>query len=270
MQIISLGQGETLLLPEAGSKAAAVLRDCLDAQALKERAHDSAPFSKAEPAALRRLFDLNFLKAQAGSLVFKGGRGQTVLFTLAGHGLVLRRYLRGGLWGRLMGDKFCVLGPHARRALLEAELLEHMAAAGLPVAPAVLGLQIRQGLFYRQALITQAVPDSRNLAEVMAERSLTPDECGLIGRTLARFFAAGIHHTDLNLRNILLTKSGECVVIDFDKCFALKSLGFNLRMTMLHRLQRSFNKELTKNPLLNYDELTYTLIEQAALQQTGH
>ena len=57
----------------------------------------SLPYKSA--AELNRLFSLDFIKKNAAALSFKGGRGQTALFSLSGEDLVLRQYLRGGLWG---------------------------------------------------------------------------------------------------------------------------------------------------------------------------
>ncbi len=214
------------------------------------------------PATVLRCFDPAYVAAQASVLTVKGGRGQTLLFTLDSKDLVLRRYLRGGLWGKLMGDKCCLLFKTSQRAAAEFALLERLAAQGLFVPTPLWGLEARSGLWVRNALITYQIPHSRNLAEILAQRALTEDELRLIGKTLARFFKHQVLHTDLNIRNILLTKAGRCAVIDFDKCAQLPHLSTAQLDGMLARLQRSFNKEVRLRQV-HFTPQDFTILEQS-------
>ena len=218
-----------------------------------------------EARALLSWFDPQYLKAHGQNIAFKGGRGQTILFSLQGQDLVLRRYLRGGWWGKLAGDKFCALAPSAHRASLEFALLERMQALNLPVPEPIAALEAQSGLCLRNALITRKIAHSQKLAEIMQSRRLSGPELILIGRTLARFFAAQILHTDLNLRNILLTQQGECVVIDFDKCAQLKCLSKAKQEEMLARLLRSFNKEQRLRHI-HFKEADFATLKAACLK----
>lgn len=214
---------------------------------------------------LQQLFDAKWLKDNADEMICKGGRGLTLLFTLYGRKLVLRRYLRGGLWGKLIKEKFCRFFALSRRALLELELIDAMLHKGLPVPPALIAREERSLLWRRNALISLQVPDSQNLAEVMAQRSLTEDECRHIGETLARFFNQGVLHTDLNIRNILLNSSGQCLVIDFDKCFLKTELSPAEVVGMLSRLQRSFLKEQGKKAGLCFKAEDFENLKNACI-----
>lgn len=213
---------------------------------------------------LEPYFDAAFLKNKAQDLKICGGRGQTLLFTLGGQALVLRQYLRGGLWGKIVKRSFWRFSPLSRRARLELQLCEQMRACGLPVPEVVAGREECGWLWRRNALITRQIAHSRNLAEIIAVRSLTPDELTHIGRTLARFFNCGILHTDLNIRNILLA-SGQCWVIDFDKCTAREKLTPAEIAGMLQRLQRSFNKEKRLRPQVLFTPVDFALLQQACL-----
>ncbi len=206
---------------------------------------------------------------QISDLKFKGGRGQTALFTYNGSRLVLRNYLRGGLWSHVSKDKFCKLFKSARRAELEFLLCERMLRQGLPVPVPQLGLEITTGMYLSNALITLQIENSLNVAEIMEQRPLRTDELALMGSTLALFFKAGVVHTDLNIRNILLTDA-QCYLIDFDKCYMQDSdLESRAVQRMLSRLQRSFFKEKALRPDIHFEKKDFEALRQACLTALG-
>ncbi len=226
---------------------------------------DGADFlQQADADSLEQYFAEDFLKLHAHDLRFCGGRGQTWLFSLQGQDLVLRRYLRGGLWGKIIKSSFWRFSALSRRARLELQLCEKMRALGLPVPEAVAGREECGLLWRRNALISRQIPHSRNLAEIIASRPLTAAELSHIGCTLARFFRCGILHTDLNIRNILLA-SGQCWVIDFDKCAARDKLSAAEIAGMLQRLSRSFNKEKRLRPQVCFAPQDFALLQEACL-----
>lgn len=217
------------------------------------------------PEDIALLFDEAWLKAHAQELTFKGGRGQTLLFRLDGQNLVLRRYRRGGLWGKIIKTRFCRFFALSRRALLELELIDAMLELGLPVPPALIAREERSWCWRQNALLSVQVPGSQHLAEIMAARPLTAAECTHIGETLAGFFNQGVLHTDLNIRNILLDAAGQCVLIDFDKCFLKSELGAGEVQQMLSRLERSFLKEQGRRPDLCFKPDDFILLKQACI-----
>ena len=221
------------------------------------------PYKSA--AELNRLFSLAFIKENADNLEFKGGRGQTALFSLSGENLVLRQYLRGGLWGKLMHDKFFIGAQDAHRAFNEFILLGKLKAKGLPVPDPVAAKEEKEGLFLRNYIIIKQIKNCADLSYVIKERHLSADEFTKIGSTLKRFFDVGVLHTDLNIRNILLDNKGDVYVIDFDKC-KLTDLNRQDKDAMLARLLRSFNKEvrITDNAA-HFKESDFALLKEAAL-----
>lgn len=223
----------------------------------------SLPYKSA--AELNKLFSADFIKENADNLSFKGGRGQTALFSLHGEDLVLRQYLRGGLWGKLMHDKFFFIAHDAHRAFDEFALLRRLKDQGLPVPEPVAAKEEKIGLFLRNYIIIRQIKNCADLSYVIKNRHLSSNEFIKIGRTLKRFFAAGVLHTDLNIRNILLSDKGDVYVIDFDKC-KMTALTRQDKEAMLARLLRSFKKEvrITQNAA-HFKENDFALLKKAAL-----
>ena len=232
---------------------------------------------------LNHYCDPDYLQQHAVDVRLCGGRGQTMLFTLgpkeigALYGpvrdfaleaakaegssqplqtsfpLCLRFYRRGGLIGKVLKRGFARWSATARRARAEFELTYQLYAEGFPVPRPLLAREGIDGLFVTNALVMEQLPQTQNLAEILEQRSLAPEEIVTVAQTLARFFKAGVYHSDLNIRNILLKTTAEgaqCYLIDFDKCSRGK-LSQDRIEQMLARLERSFNKE---RELKEYDD----------------
>ena len=172
-----------------------------------------------------------------------GGRGKTLIWNEDGQALALRHYIRGGLWGKAAGDRFIKFAPHAHRAFDEIRLLEAMREQGLPVQRPLM---------------------ARDLAAVLQERKLTAAELAQLGSTVREFFKAGVRHTDLNIRNILLGDDGKFWIIDFDRCFMDKA-DLKTQRQIIARLHRSFLKEQRRGGAFHYDDADFALLECKAV-----
>ena len=113
---------------------------------------------------------------------------------------------------------------------------------------------------------TVGVPDSRDLFYILKERELTHQELAEIGRVLRRFFAHDVVHTDLNIHNILLSSTGKVSLIDFDRC-RQTLLREAHKKAMLERLERSFAKEMRKDPKLHFKVGDFEVIKRHALKK---
>ena len=213
---------------------------------------------------LEQFFDREYIHKNACNLKECGGRGQTLLYSLQGSDLILRHYLRGGLWGKVMGDKYFALTGDSERAFLELELLDLLYEENLPVPKPFIARQQRSGAFLRNDIVLYQLKDSQDLFYLLQKRSLTQEELVKIGKTLKRFFEHDVVHTDLNIHNIMLSQSGEVYLIDFDKC-RQTLLRQAHKDAMLSRLNRSFLKEKKKNPNLYFKESDFSLIKDMAL-----
>ena len=104
----------------------------------------------------------------------------------------------------------------------------------------------RQGIAYRADLITVRLPGARSLEGALAAGPLDDARWAAIGRCLRRFHDAGVHHADLNARNVMLGDALEVWVLDFDRG-RLRRPG-PWRERVLDRLARSLAKS-EKGPL---------------------
>jgi len=180
---------------------------------------------------------------QSGAIVGQAaGRGNALLLETAYGQAVLRQYFRGGAAARISRDRYVFLGYQRSRPIAEANLLARMSSMGLPVPHPLAGICSRKGLTYSGALLTERIPDARPLADRMSELNSRDPVWPAIGFCLQQFHAAGVHHADLNMRNILLDKQDMVWVIDFDRGRLLRPGDHRLQQN-LQRLHRSLRKQ---------------------------
>ncbi|MFO1502750.1 MAG: 3-deoxy-D-manno-octulosonic acid kinase [Steroidobacteraceae bacterium] len=167
------------------------------------------------------------------------GRGSAVQFEHAGRRFVLRPYRRGGLVAKFNADRFLWTSEARSRPIRELTLNLMLHAAGLPVPLPVAARYEREGTTYRAALITEYLPDTRSLAQSLAEEGVGLPVWAAIGRCIRRFHDFGLCHADLNAHNILL-RADEVLLVDFDRC-SRRAPGL-WRDANLARLRRSLDK----------------------------
>jgi 3-deoxy-D-manno-octulosonic acid kinase len=196
------------------------------------------------------LFDPDWL-AHTGRLTGSStGRNTAWFLRHDGRDMVLRHYWRGGMVGRLVKDLYLREPVDRSRAMREFTLLGWMRDEGLPVPRPVAARFSPIGPWYRADLLMERIPDTRPLADLLAENPLPVDLWSRIGAMIARFHAAGVHHSDLNCRNILLDGAGDIWLIDFDKCSRRPQGGW--MQENIDRLERSLMKEKGKVPALHW------------------
>lgn len=151
--------------------------------------------------------------------------------------LALRHYRRGGWIAKLSTDLYVWLGAKRSRCAIEFDIMKRLSESGLLVPKPVAAIACRFAwVFYRAALITEWVNHVGSLGS-----QTDPEVWRAAGRSIARLHAAGIWHADLNVHNILIDKSRNAWIIDFDRArqgvFAKDVLEGNLK-----RLLRSVRK----------------------------
>ncbi|HLD35168.1 MAG TPA: lipopolysaccharide kinase InaA family protein [Planctomycetota bacterium] len=175
--------------------------------------------------------------------------------------VIVRVYRRGGLAGLVLPDIF----NDARRPLAELVLTEKGRTEGVPL-PEILGLQIKWVLpfFYRAKIVVKRIPDTVTLEETLFSldkkglnrKELYRQKANLISslvKALRQLHNAGINHRDLNIRNILIKRTGldfAAYIIDLDKSAYesdAKGLALDKRINNLIRLNRSLDKMLFKS-----------------------
>lgn len=175
------------------------------------------------------------------------GRGPVAVLRLrgsAGEEVVLKRYRRGGLAGRVLPDRY--LGWKRFRA--EFRVTEAARRRGLPV-PEPLAM-IREGRWgcFRLYGLTLRIPDSRNLLSEVDPGDPAPRGRKWLpgaARTLRQAHDLGLLHPDLHVGNLLgSTSAGRPPVhiVDLAGARIRDSLSLRTRRRSLARLRRSWEK----------------------------
>ncbi|MEM6891620.1 MAG: 3-deoxy-D-manno-octulosonic acid kinase, partial [Pseudomonadota bacterium] len=199
-----------------------------------------------------RLFDVQWLKSEGHHRGTSPGRGETHFFSFDGYDLVLRHFRRGGLVGRFNRDFYVRGGLEKSRSIREHELLRWMRAEGLPVPRPVAASVTPTGPLYRAAIITERIPGARPLEDRLREGAMPQDVWQRVGLVIRQMHDAGVFHSDLNLRNILIDSAEKVSVIDFDKCERRPPGAWQTEN--LDRLQRSLRKQTGQKQTLYWDK----------------
>ena len=85
-----------------------------------------------QPEIWPRLFDPEFLRENRVVTATAEGRGPAYFFTWGSNKLVLRHYLRGGLLGKVVSDRYLGGSLESSRPYLEWKLLGKLVELGLP------------------------------------------------------------------------------------------------------------------------------------------
>ncbi len=176
-------------------------------------------------AALREILPSESLYAyaarQPGVRVLQG-RAPVYVVPLGGAGTVVVRHSRhGGLLAPITGDQFLAPTRAPRELAMSVRLTELGIATPLVVASVVYasGRVLR-----RSDIATREIPRSADLADVLGGASpLVPraDAVRAAAALLAEMARGGVHHPDLNLKNILVATDGsgtaKAFLLDVDR-----------------------------------------------------
>ena len=187
---------------------------------------------------------------------WESGRQTVSKFSVDGRNLICRHYCRGGLPARITRDKFIFRGLDVSRPIRELELLHIMRELKLPVPEPIAARCIVSGLLYSADIIIGEIADTETLAQVLTRRSLQESEWQKIGEIIHRFHSSDIQHVDLNANNILINKSGDVFLIDFDRCLQ-KKYAEQWGNSNLNRLRRSLQKFKKANQSFNFSETDF-------------
>ena len=207
--------------------------------------YDAARLRKPEAA----LFTREYWAARNELEEFAGGRGTVCALRAQEGDWILRHYRRGGFAARISSDRYLWRGVDETRSFREWRLLAELRQRGLPVPAPVAAHFERDGPFYRADLITVRIANARTLAETARDRRLDEAAWYAIGRTIARFHAAGVHHADLNANNIMLADE-DVYLLDFDRGRIRARGGWE--DAVIARLQRSLQKLKAKHPAMRF------------------
>ena len=178
------------------------------------------------------------------------GRGNTMIVGDGEHEFVLRHYMRGGLPGRLVRDKYLWSGEAQTRSFAEWQLLAKLVAFKLPVPRPAAARYCRFGPVYTADLLTVRAAGIRSLAERIAQGPGDVEFWQNLGADLHQFHAAGVFHADLNAYNVQVDQNDKLFLLDFDRGRLLPPGVWQQKN--ISRLHRSMRKIKRLDPKLYY------------------
>ncbi|MEM6324994.1 MAG: 3-deoxy-D-manno-octulosonic acid kinase [Pseudomonadota bacterium] len=199
--------------------------------------YDTNLFPQMEP----RLFDIDWLKQAGHHRGSATGRGEAHFLSFSGHEMVLRPFRRGGVIAKINRDRYLRTGLDRARSMRELMLLDWMRGQGLSVPRPIAAQMTPVGMFYRAAILTERLLGARPFEEISRDGPLGPAIWGRVGASIRQMHEAGVDHSDLNCRNILIDAGEKAWLIDFDKCKRRGNGPWKARN--LERLKRSLHKE---------------------------
>ena len=200
--------------------------------------------SLISPKMVKQAFKVEYWQQQNKIIGSATGRGTTWFVELPSMQAALRHYRRGGLFGKLVEDSYIYTGDESTRSYQEFELLNRLKEFGVNVPRPIAARAVKNGLIYTADLLSEKVPNARDLVAVLQENTLPKEMYQKIGVEVRKMHAAQVNHTDLNIHNILIDEQGKVWIIDFDKCF--QKQGESWKQDNWNRLLRSFKKEQIK------------------------
>jgi len=174
------------------------------------------------------------------------GRGNTMFIGNVPRQFVLRHYLRGGMVGRLVRDRYVFTGADRTRSFTEWRLLQKLSARQMRVPRPVAARYCRRGMLYTADIITVRLRVIVPLSQYIAANGLGRAFWRALGAAIREFHAAGVYHADMNAYNLQIDKDGHLWMLDFDKG-ALRHPG-PWQQQSLQRLQRSLLKIARLDP----------------------
>lgn len=156
-----------------------------------------------------------------------------------------------------LGDRYLRVGePRPSREFRLGRRLEEM---GVPVVRHVGAATYPAGPWYRGDLVTELVPESRDLAAVVfggGDEDRAVAAMAAAGDLVRTLHERGVVHRDLNIKNVLIADDGpgtgsgsgrptgevRALILDLDRASVRARVGGRARRRMLERFWRSVRK----------------------------
>ena len=187
----------------------------------------------------------------------KKGRGEVKILETGGRLLACRKYIHGGLLRGITGDTFY----NEKRAAAELETMMFLEENSFPVVRPC-GYITKNNLCTKELyFLTFFEENALDFLEFL--KSARRKERLRATKNLARFLfemgKLGIYHPDLHLQNVLVTKTGGLIFLDFDRAYR-KVVTKKDMESMFWRLNRfAEKKENTGELVVSMEEKTLFL-----------
>lgn len=209
--------------------------------------YDSNLLSQVAKEDIAKVFEPDYWKNQSAITGCAQGRGTTWFIQLDKLQGALRHYRRGGLFGKLVADKYRFSGWDNTRCAMEMQVLALLVEAKVHVPRPIAARAVKLGLFYQADLLSERIEGAKDLVDILVAAKLSDGLYLKIGQEIRKMHDVGVNHTDLNIHNILIDQDDKVWIIDFDKC--AQQSGDAWKQDNLSRLKRSFLKELNKRQI---------------------
>jgi 3-deoxy-D-manno-octulosonic acid kinase len=186
-------------------------------------------------------------KSSQTSRHFEGRTPHLSVLFENGKRMVLRQYSHGGLLRALTGNLYLF----GARSFQELALTEEIRTCGIPTIISIGAIHHRISFpFYQAYFLSLGVPGAMDLAQYLQQIGPNPSRENLLlkrktirsaGFLVRQFHQAGFFHSDLQIKNILVT-GDQLLLIDFDRSYRKPALSTRERMKNLLRLNRSAEK----------------------------
>ncbi len=180
------------------------------------------------------------------------GRGNTLIVSDGEHEFVLRKFVRGGLIGKLISDTYFWNGEDKTRCFAEWRLLHKLSTLGFNVPQPAAARYRRTAMFYTAELLTVRVPGIQSLVDRLKSAPLSSDFWPQLGAALYAFHEAGVFHADLNAYNVQVDEADRLWLLDFDRGKILENGPW--KQKTLGRLHRSLRKVSSLAPEVRFSD----------------
>jgi tRNA A-37 threonylcarbamoyl transferase component Bud32 len=191
--------------------------------------------------------------------VIRKGRGEIKILSVGDTLLACRKYIHGGLLRGITGDIFF----SEKRAARELKITMHLEKNQFPVVSPYGYIAERRCCAKALFFVTFFEENIGDLLEFLksAGRKERKRVIKKFARLLFEMGRLGVYHPDLHLQNVLVTKTGDLILLDFDKA-SFKAVTKSDMERMFWRLNRFAEKKE------NAGELIVTLQEKALFLRT--
>ncbi|MCK5325751.1 MAG: 3-deoxy-D-manno-octulosonic acid kinase [Woeseiaceae bacterium] len=187
------------------------------------------------------------LKGSLGS----GGRGNTMFVGNVPRQFVLRHFMRGGMIGKVVRDRYVWTGEDNTRPFVEWRLLAKLAVNDLRVPRPAAARYRRLGPTYTADIITVRIPEVRPLSQFITMQARDEEFWQTMGAAIHEFHGSGVYHADMNAYNLQIDNAGKLWMLDFDRGRLLQPGAWQQKT--LNRLHRSLVKIKTLDPGVHFD-----------------
>jgi hypothetical protein len=185
------------------------------------------------------------------------GRGEIKILLVGDRLLACRKYIHGGLLRGITGDTFF----SEKRASAELETMMFLEENAYPVVHPC-GYIVKNNLFTKDLyFLTFFEENSLDLLEFLksARRKERLRAIASLACSLFQMGQLGVYHPDFHLQNVLVTKAGNLIFLDFDKA-RRKVVTKKDMENMFWRLNRlAEKKEIAGELVITKEEKTFFL-----------